>query len=540
MGPGTKRTAGIVTLVALAVGIGAASGPAAGAPAERATQRPNVIVVLTDDQSISELTPRSMPRTTRELADHGTTFTQSIVSSPLCCPSRAGFLSGQYPHNSGVFDNEPGYASLVDRGSILYSWLEAAGYRTGHVGRYLLNYDRPAPPGQAYDTDGGLAPPPGLDDWFGFVGSATLYYGATFSDNGTPVELGHGRSDYSTRVINREALDFVRAASADPSPFFLMISHLAPHYTDSETPGPCRPGMPEPDGGKLGQFKHDPLPKPPNFDEQQIGDKPDWVSVRAPMGHTRRAEAKLAWQCANAALERVDRGVGELVKQLARQGELGHTAIFFTSDNGYMFGEHRVLLEKIYPYEESLRVPLLARVPTELLGRGVSRHGRPDTVGSLVNNLDLTATILDLAGAAPCTAAGDCRVLDGRSLRPLLAGHRPGWTRGRTLLFQIGGNRECGVVPTAGLKNFYDAVRTPRYVYVELNRINRDTGDCDRPEYELYDLKQDPYQLRNRAVNPALRTPSALQASLAQRLATLRDCSGIAGRDAPGSRPFCD
>ena len=114
-----------------------------------------------------------MPKTMKAIAGHGTTFDQSIVSSPLCCPSRAGFLTGEYPHNSGVFDNEPGYAALIDKTSIIYPWLQAAGYRTGHIGRYLLNYDRATPPGGDWQTDGGLDAPPGLDDWFGYVGAPT-------------------------------------------------------------------------------------------------------------------------------------------------------------------------------------------------------------------------------------------------------------------------------------------------------------------------------------------------------------------------------
>ncbi len=200
----------------------------------------------------------------------------------------------------------------------------------------------------------------------------------------------------------------------------------------------------------------------------------------------------------------------------SEQGELDNTAIFFTSDNGYFFGEHRIFLNKVYPYEEALRVPLVARIPPSALGPKARRDGQPPDVPQVVNNLDLSATILDLAGAAPCTAGGDCRRLDGRSLRPLLNGKRPDWTRGRALLYQVGALRTCGAIPTErGLNNYYDALRTNRYVYVELNRVNKETGQCDRPEYELYDLDKDPYELRNQAVNPAVATPSATQASLA-------------------------
>jgi len=510
------------------------------APAQPGPSQPNVIVIVADDLAVSQVTRETMPKTLAAIGDEGTSFTNSIVSSPLCCPSRAGFISGAYPHNSGVFDNEPGYQSLVEKTSILPAWLQAAGYRTGHVGRYLLNYDRPpANESDGPDSMGGLASPPGLDTWFGLVGSQTLYQSAPFSDNGVPVQTGANLHDYSTRVLNRQSVDFVRTAETDPRPFYLTVAHLAPHSSNVETSGDCgQPGLPKPERGRLGQFADVPLPKAPSFDEQAIGDKPNWVRTRPALGHTRRTNLKLGWRCALASLPSLDRGVGQLVAELRRSDELDNTAIFVTSDNGYFFGEHRIFLNKVYPYEEALRVPLLALVPPKLVGGGPV----PAEIGAPVNQVDLTATIVDLAGAQPCTAQGNCRTLDGRSLRTLLAGRKPDWTRGRALLFQIGTNRTCGQIPAErGLNTFYDALRTKRYTYVELNRVNRDTGICDRPEFELYDLKKDPHQLRNIAANPLRgQTPSAVQSGLATRLNSLKQCAGIAGRDPATGRPYCE
>jgi arylsulfatase A-like enzyme len=412
------------------------------------------------------------------------------------------------------------------------------------VGRYLLNYDRPPGPDNPYgtDTNGGLASPPGLDTWFGFVGAQTLYQDATFSDNGTAIVGGSSPRGYSTRMINHAALDFVRGAQTDPRPFFLMVAHLAPHSSNTPGPEPCSQGLPHPeDADALRPFAHLKLPKPPSFDESEISDKPDWVATRPPLGHTRRHNLKRGLRCATATLPTVDRGISDLVRQLRSQGDLDNTVIIFTSDNGYFFGEHRIFLNKVYPYEEALRVPLVILAPPALLGPRAERNGVPSQVDTPVNNLDVTATILDLAGAAPCTSSGDCRTLDGRSLLPLLRGNRPDWIHGRTLLYQLGGIRACGEPPPEkGLNNFYDALRTKRYVYVELNRVNRETWQCDRPEYELYDLRTDPYQLDNLAVDPATGKASPQQTELAARLHVLSQCSGIEGRDAPTSRPFCD
>ena len=132
----------------------AANSPGNPAAPRAAKPPPNVIVVMTDDQSVAQLSRRTMPETIRAQRDHGTQFANSIVSSPLCCPSRAGYLTGQYPHNNGVFDNEPGYTSLNHKTSTIYSWLQAAGYRTGHVGRWLLNYHREELPGDPDTANG--------------------------------------------------------------------------------------------------------------------------------------------------------------------------------------------------------------------------------------------------------------------------------------------------------------------------------------------------------------------------------------------------
>ena len=516
-----RTTIALVGTLALGVTGALAGAPDSQAGADQA--RPNIIVVMTDDQSVTELSERTMPATVRKLAGAGTTFTNSFVSSPLCCPSRAGFITGQYPHNSGVYDNEPGYPALIDKQSTVYGWLQAAGYRTGHIGRWLLNYDREPALGAGYDTDAGFANAPGIEDWFGYVGSATLYYGATFSDNGTPVQLGNSPADYTTRVINREARDFIADGAADPRPFFLTVKPLAPHSAHQGWTGPCgRGGLPIPEGGKLGTWKNEDLPQPPNFGEPKIRDKPHWVETRPRISPSKRRGLRLAYRCALATLETVDRGIRGIVNQLKAQGELDDTAIFFTSDNGYFFGEHRLTLNKVYPYEEAFRVPLLARPPAQIAGASPAR------VDTLVNNLDLTATIVDLAGAIPCTADGHCRLLDGRSLVPLLRGERPDWARTRALLAQIGGKRACDGTPPPdkGLANFYDLIRTKRHAYVELNRVDEQTGQCTRPEYELYDLKKDPYQLRNRARHPARRQPKPVQSNLAARLAQLRNCAG--------------
>ena len=521
--------AAAAALVAAALGAGVPAGPARAASADG---RPNVIVVMTDDQTVAQLTPRAMPKTVAAFAAGGTKFTDSVVSSPLCCPSRAGLLTGSYAHNNGVYDNTPGYPALADPSQTLFTWLKEAGYRTGHVGRYLLNYS------ESPGTLGGALAPPGVDDWFGYLDGATNYYNGLFSDNGLTLRAGYDPvRSYSTNIINREATDFVADNASSGKPFFLWAAQIAPHTSNAGIHDGCGGGTPQTPPGVFSAFAHEPLPRSKSFDEEAIRDKPNWVKARRRLSAEKKTLLKRGWRCALASLSVVDQGVADLVGQLASLGELDNTAIFFTSDNGLLFGEHRLVQQKSYPYEEVVRVPLLALVPPGYLGGATP----PAEIDEPVTNLDLSATVLDLADAAPCTAAG-CRGIDGRSLLPLMAGDSASWPAKRGTLIEIG-NPSCTRDPTIlnGLTTFYSAIRTPGFLYVELHHVDKATGLCDRTEYELYNLKRDPNQLENIAVNPARKKPSPVQRGLRARLATLRNCAGASGRDTPlPGRTLCE
>jgi hypothetical protein len=231
------------------------------------------------------------------------------------------------------------------------------------------------------------------------------------------------------------------------------------------------------------------MPRPPNFDEANVRDKPQLVSDRRRLAPEVVEAIEENWRQEQESLLSVDDTVARLIGTLERTGELRDTLVLFTSDNGFMHGEHRRENEKVLPYEESIRTPLLMRGP------GVPR-GRRDR--RLVANVDVTATIVDAAGAVPG------RLLDGRSLLPLLADPTLQW--GRDVLLE-NGNGANTVGP-------YRGIRTTRFKYVR----HLSTG-----EYELYDLKKDPYELVNLGARAAYR---GVQIALARRLRSLGRCVG--------------
>jgi arylsulfatase A-like enzyme len=466
--------------VVLAAAAGLAPAAASAAPP---VPRPNVVVIETDDQTAASMW--AMPIVQRTLADEGTTFDNSFVSYALCCPSRATFLTGQYAHNNKVFDNVLPFGSYyrLDSTNTLAVWLQSAGYRTMHVGKYL----------NRYGTRDAREIPPGWTDWFTSVDPSTYrYYGYTLNENGSLVTYPETPENYQTDVYARLSSNLIAGAPAAGKPFFLWTTFTAPHYSMGESPEPDDPSgfpTPVPAPRDRNRFAGEPLPRPPSFDEADVSDKPDTIRRLPRLTDARIAAIQENYQQELETLQAVDRAVGQILETLRRTGQLDNTLVVFTSDNGYYHGEHRRPREKILPYEPAIRVPLIVRGPGLPRGQHVSQ---------LVSNQDLAPTILGAAHVAPG------RTEDGRSLLPLI--RHPEIEPGRDLLIEGLYREQTPAVSFAG-------VRTQRWFYAQYSNGDR----------ELYDLVGDPFELVSRHGDPSYAT---IEGKLAGRLARLRTCKG--------------
>jgi N-acetylglucosamine-6-sulfatase len=504
-----------VAIAAVAAACVVAVEPANAAPGSK----PNIALVVTDDQRLDELDKRIMPATSRLIAGKGTTFTDTVITTPTCCPSRATMLTGQYGHNNGVLANAPGYRALVEPQNTLPVWLEQAGYKTAHLGKYLNGYQG------AVEVNTEVAP--GWDQWYTLL-TPRRYYGYNLAVNGSEQGFGNKDQDHFTRVINRQTARVIRRFSNGNDPFFVQVDQFAPHTESgrSKSAGRCKGGaVPDPRDTEL--FEKTKLPQTPSYNELDVTDKPSFISGRALLARKQQRAVERRLRCRLASLRGVDRGIKKMVQTLKQEDELDNTVIIFTSDNGYFQGEHRIAVNKTFPYEEALRVPLAVRVPPSVGGQ------QPATVGKLVSNIDLAPTILDLAGGEPCIATG-CRVMDGRSLVRLLRGGANGVPDDRSLLIEYGRERD-----KAGLLCKYAGIRDPNRVYMEYTAISDGVGCSPIEEGELYDLRLDPFQLDN-LFRPNGGQGSA-QAQLARKLEELRECAGIPGRDPqPPGGSYCE
>lgn len=426
---------------ALAVAVIVFVWPIIAAPSAEAAARglPDVVLVITDDQRAGTL--QHMPHLQRLLIRRGVRLRSAFVPNPSCCPSRASFYTGDYSHTNGVWKNLGPFGGVqaFDDSSTLATWLHDAGYRTGLFGKYMNGY-----------TDPSMVPP-GWSEWFAFLaGDGRTYYGFNASRDGT---LASFPDDvYSTTETYQEVSAFI-SSTPPQQPLFAVWTPIAPH----------RPFIAE---DRHADAAIDLPPwRPPNYNERDVSDKPRWVRGidRLDVGARDAIDGDRLGQY--RTLLSVDDGIAQIVRALRRTGRLSNTLLVFTSDNGLMWGEHR-LTRKAVPYDGASHVPLVVRYDP------LTRDRRGASAASLVGNIDIAPTIMDLAGLTPASP------VDGVSLAGVLDGS-DAVVRSRLVIEHAQGSDAPA----------YCGVRTKRELFVRYT-----TG-----EEEYYRLDEDPWSLENLA-----------------------------------------
>lgn len=520
-------------LTALVFGLALARSPAVALG-----KRPNIILIQTDDQAKSTFKghfrgpngkrQRIMPNMVRGIVQGGAEFRNYYAATPVCSPSRASLLTGQYPENSGLLRN-----SGIDGGwsgwQAIPAWennvpvtMQRAGYRTSHFGKILNGYHRGT--GRAEHVV-----PPGWDRWFtvSFVRS-TPYYGYKVNNDGIvqgpfgdpryiPGKRGtdpaacrsstkrapNGRRClYLTDMVTRRALKEIRRhGRRGVRPFFMQIDFQAPHGDNRPPDGPAPPTR------YAGSASRTKLPRPPSFNELDMSDKPAHLreAARRRLGPNKIHRLKKYYQRYVESLRGVDDGVGEILKTLRKTGQLDNTYIFYLTDHGLFFGEHRFDQAKFLPYDPAAKVGMAVRGP------GV----RPGTkVNEIVGNIDVPATVLRLGGANPQYQ------VDGRPLKRFW--RNPWQSTRRPFQISLFGvnepgdlvvNRASAVTSNKAPAISYRGFRVGPYKYIRYRNGER----------ELYDLSRDPSELRNRIDRPAY---AEVQRYMRSHLAQVTECRG--------------
>lgn len=465
--------------------------------------RPNILLVMTDDQQQAQMSCAGHPLletpSMDRLAAEGARFANAYCTNSLCAPSRASVLTGCYSHVHGIRGNSEKADQVEALDPSLPTFpqlLREAGYRTGLVGKWHLRQK-----------------PRGFDEWKILPGQG-VYFDPDFVDAGKSTK----ESGYATDITTDFALDFLRRTGDQP--FCLLYQHKAPH----------RPFTPAPRHARM--FDDIDWPKPATYDDDYAtrrvaaeaqdmrfemslaGDYPDLPRDASP-------DAQREWifqrfvKDHHRAVYGVDENLGLVLDYLDSAGLAEDTLVLYTTDNGYFLGEHG-WYDKRFMYEPALRIPLLVRYP-RLVGGGQV----PDRPAL---NVDIAPTLLDFAGI---------RVPDemqGRSLRPLLEGDPPEDWR-ESILYSYYENswafremaREQMTDPsfqfwTPHRVGPHRGVRTDRYKLIEYY------GEEDY--WELFDLQEDPHELRNLYAEPG---HAQLIAELRAELARLRERYGEAG-----------
>jgi len=469
-GLGALATA-LVATISAGCGASPGLGPTESAAPTPSPPPPNLVLIVTDDLDVP--TTNALPRIGELVANQGVSFTRAYVPQPLCGPSRASILTGQYSHNHGVIDNHPPLGGFPvfrrHEDSTIAAWLKRAGYRTSLVGKYINDYPLDAPDDYI---------PVGWDDWYGHLSAFEdgRYFDYWVNDNGAVRRHGGAQEDYSADVETAHAVAFIRESAGRPEPLFLYLAPEAPH-------------IPARYASRHGQeFRDAQAPRVPSFNEADMSDKPAVLRRISPLTDAEIADADKLQQWRLRSMRPVEEMVEAVILALGETGRLENSYLVFTSDNGILMGQHRMVARKRNSFEETIGVPLMVRGP----GIPVRAVDQP------VLSIDLAPTLLELAGVPVPDS------VDGRSLVPFLRGQTPASWR-------------TDVIVEGYVETLSPALRTQDWMYVEL----------DSGELMLYDMRRDPYQLESLhdQVDPSFFEP------FRARIQTILGCRGPSCRE---------
>jgi arylsulfatase A-like enzyme len=428
------RARWLARLAAVATAAFALTGASPAHQAAQATEapaepRPNILIIVTDDQRTG--TMRVMRKTGHWFIKGGRRYPHAFVTTPLCCPSRTSILTGMFAHNHRIHTN---VSRAFPHDLTLQRYLSEAGYQTAIVGK-LVN-------GWTVRRD-----PPYFQRW-ATTGGSPGYFDAKFNINGTVEEV----PGYATTFMARKSVSLLHQFEQDDSrPWFLYVAPFAPHA----------PSTPE---AKYAGAAVPPWSANPAVFESDRSDKPPWVRRKSvPLDSVNRIRVQQL-----RTLMSVDDLVGNVFRELGSLDERRDTLAIFLSDNGEMWGEHG-LLTKRYPYTHSIKVPLFLRWPGHIEGASVDQRK--------ATNVDLAPTIVAATGVVPLAP------MDGKSLLDT-------WSRPRLFTEYWRTADHKSIPPWDSIRTahvhyvqYYDADRA-RIIFREFYRLDSDP-------WELHNLLHD-------------------------------------------------
>ncbi|KAJ5099938.1 hypothetical protein N7532_006939 [Penicillium argentinense] len=487
-------------------------------------KQPNILFVLTDDQGKYVGGLEHMPKLQELLVQKGATYPKHYCSVALCCPSRANLWTGRMPHNTNVTDvglPYGGYPKVVSAGwndNYLPLWMQDSGYNTYYVGKLWNahtedNYNKP------YAR--------------GFNGSDFLldpytyrYYHARMTRNGQPPVKYDGK--YSTDVIAEKAADFLDEAIAQDRPWMLTVAPNAPHANGSHDPTRNANWFGEPEFAPrhADLFKEYQSPRDASFNKLIEG-AVSWTENVPELSQKEIDYIDVFQRCRLRALQAVDEMIGNLVEKLEKAGELDNTYIFFSTDNGYHLGQHRMQPGKNCGYETDINVPLIVRGP------GIPENQTLDVVTS---HTDLAPTFLSIAGSSR-------QGLDGKAIPTTVQASKSDNKKEHVAIEYWGLAVPEGIYGYASDKLQQPHNSYQRNTYKGIRLIAEDYSLyysvwCTN-EKEYFNLKDDPHQTVNLAAHPnkhanykiANRELPQIINRLDALMMVLKSCEGDSCRD---------